>query len=122
MLSDKNIKWIYIKMKLNTVDILSRPPDDTLLQTRPFSLADEEVGFLAATVQTEPTSMNSSSPKGNLDFLGLECQQIRKYQMNDVELAPIISLMLQHGTNDYAKYLVAQRGIPCKDRKTGTPG
>ncbi|KAK2722016.1 hypothetical protein QYM36_002540 [Artemia franciscana] len=35
---------------------------------------------------------------------GLEGQQIRKYQMNDVELAPIISLMLQHGTNDYAKF------------------
>ena len=24
--------------------------------------------------------------------------------MNDVELAPIISLMLQHGTNDYTKF------------------
>ncbi|XP_065584555.1 uncharacterized protein LOC136043570 [Artemia franciscana] len=104
MLSDRNIKWLYIKGKLNPVDVLSRPPDDTLLQTRPFSLADEEAEFMAATVQTEPTSMNSTSPKGSLDFLGLEGQQTKKYQMNGVELAPIISLMLQHGTNDYAKF------------------
>jgi len=33
MLSDKNIKWLYIKGKLNPVDVLSRPPEDTLLQT-----------------------------------------------------------------------------------------
>ncbi|KAK2702345.1 hypothetical protein QYM36_019045 [Artemia franciscana] len=50
--------------KLNPVDVLSRPPDDTLLQTRPFSLADEEAEFfLAVTVQTESTTMNSTSPK-----------------------------------------------------------
>ncbi|KAK2723492.1 hypothetical protein QYM36_001978 [Artemia franciscana] len=31
--------------KLNPVDILSLTPDDTRLQTRPFSLADEEAEF-----------------------------------------------------------------------------
>ncbi|KAK2702497.1 hypothetical protein QYM36_018892 [Artemia franciscana] len=100
------IEVILIKEgKLNPVDVLSQPPDETLLRTRPFSLADEEAEFFfAVTVQTESTTMNSTSPKGSLDFLGLEVQQIREYQMNDVELAPIISLMLQHGTNDYAKF------------------
>ena len=93
MLSDRNIKWLYIKGKLNPVDVLSQPPDETLLQTRPFSLADEETEFfLAVTVQTESTTMNSTSPKGSLDFLGLEVQPIREYQMNDVELAPYYKL------------------------------
>ncbi|KAK2701739.1 hypothetical protein QYM36_019620 [Artemia franciscana] len=57
--------------KLNPVDVLSQPPDKTLLRTRPFSLADEEAElfFLAVTVQTESTTMNSTSPKGSLDFL-----------------------------------------------------
>ncbi|KAK2717481.1 hypothetical protein QYM36_006305 [Artemia franciscana] len=86
------------------VDALSRPPNNTLLQARHFSLEDEEAEFLAVPVQTESMTLNSNSPNESLYFLGLEVQQIRLYKINDVEIAPIISLILQHGTNDYTKF------------------
>ena len=72
MLSDRNIKWLYIKGKLNPVDVLSQPPDETLLRTRPFSLADEEAEFFCSdsTDRINDNEFNFAERKFGLSRFG----------------------------------------------------
>ncbi|KAK2702093.1 hypothetical protein QYM36_019293 [Artemia franciscana] len=67
------IEVILIKEgKLNPVDVLSQPPDETLLRTRPFSLADEEAEFFCSdsTDRINDNEFNFAERKFGLSRFG----------------------------------------------------